>query len=216
MVPINKIGSKSRYYPQNLNEIKDRPKRFWARGNIKLLREEKLMTVVGSREMTSYGEKVVERLVPELVQAGWVIVSGMALGVDAKVHQICLDNRGKTIAILAGGVEMPSPWSNRWLYQRILDEGGLIISEYPPGITPDSQKFLARDRIMAGISQGVLVIEGSERSGTRVTARLAMEYGRDVGAVPGAINAQNSWLPNWLIRNGAKLVERGEDIVTSL
>lgn len=201
--------------PDRLRLINDCSEKLYCLGDLSLL-EAKSVAVVGSRQMSDYGKYAVKCFVPKLVRAGLVIVSGMALGVDSFSQEVCLNCGGKTIAVLASGVDVPSPKSNERLYHRILKEGGLIISEYPNGTRPDKDKFLERDAVMARLGLGVLVIEGRERSGTRVIARLAAEQGREVWAVPGRIDQEGSWTPNYLIKNGAGLVTKAEDILADL
>ena len=172
------------------------------------------MAVVGSRKMSAYGKRVVEWLIPQLVVRGYVIVSGMALGVDAWAHNLCLDCGGKTIAVLASGVDVASPKTNEWLYDRIIASGGLIVSEHKNGTQPKPTYFLERNSVIAGLSRAVIVVEGSRRSGTLVTAKCALEQGKEVWAVPGNIFEENSFTPNWLIKNGAiPLVDVNEFIL---
>ncbi|MFA5828301.1 MAG: DNA-processing protein DprA [Candidatus Shapirobacteria bacterium] len=209
---IKVICKDSDSFPYLLRQIPDCPDRLYCLGNTELLREKKALAVVGSRNISEYGKEVVEKLVPELVRTGIVVVSGMAFGVDAQVQRVCTERGGKTIAVLASGVDVVSPRSNKWLYELILASGGLIVSEYANGVLPAPEKFLARNRIISGISRGVVVIEGSKRSGTLVTARLAAEQGREVWAVPGRMTDTNSAAPNYLIKNGANIVTGIEDL----
>jgi DNA processing protein len=210
-----RVGGGDDSFPVSLKNSKGSPKVIYCLGNLELLNQP-AVAVVGSRQMSEYGKNAVNSLVPDLVNKGLVIVSGMALGVDAWAHEVCLNCGGKTVAVLASGVDLPTPKTNELLYRRILENGGLVVSEYPNGSWPSKSKFLERDRIIAGLSLGVLVIEGRERSGTRVIARLAAEMGREVWAVPGRIDEANSWTPNYLIKNGATLVEKAEDIWQTL
>ena len=181
-----------------------------------MLKEKKILAVVGSRNISEYGRIIVKEAVPELVGAGIIVVSGMALGVDAEAQRVCIENGGKTIAVLASGVDVVSPMANKWLYELILKNNGLIISEYANGNLPTPEKFLARNRIVSGLAKGVMVIEGSSRSGTLVTARLAAEQGREVWAVPGRIDDANSAAPNYLIKNGANIFSGVEEIIQNL
>jgi DNA processing protein len=199
-----------------LKNIIDCPKGLYCLGNLDLLKENKTIAIVGSRNMSIYGRKVIGELVPELVRNNFIIVSGMALGVDAEVQKTCLDWGGKTIAVLASGVDVVSPKINTWLYKRIINEGGLIVSEYPDQTTPKPRKFLERNRIISGLSLGVLVIEGSSKSGTLVTAKYAIEQGREVLAIPGRIDDENSFAPNFLIKNGAQIVSSAKEITETL
>ncbi len=199
-------------YPKSLKNIYDCPQIIYALGNVNLLKEKKILAVVGSRKMSQYGKEIVKKFVPELVKNNWVIVSGMALGIDAEVQKVVLENKGKTIAVLASGVDVVSPRSNKWLYEKILENNGLIISEYKNGTVPNRIKFLERNKIIAGLSLGVMVIEGALKSGTLVTAKLALEQGREVLAVPGRIDEENSKTPNFLIKNGANIITNIEDV----
>lgn len=192
------------------------PEKLYCLGNTELLKERGLLAVVGSRNMSEYGKRMVNKLVPEFVKAGITIVSGMALGVDAEAQKVCIENGGKTIAVLASGVDVASPVSNKWLYEMILKNDGLIVSEFENGTWPSADKFLQRNRIVSGLSKGTVVIEGSHRSGTLVTARLAAEQGREVWAVPGRVEDTNSAAPNYLIRNGANIVIEAQEIIESL
>lgn len=200
------VGREETGFPKLLKEIDDCPERLCCLGNINLLKESKLIAMVGSRQMSDYGKRVVEMIVPSLVKNEVVIVSGMAFGVDAWVHKVCLENGGKTIAVLAGGVDVISPKSNKWLYDLILEKGGLIVSEGEAGKEPNKEGFLRRNRIISGLCQGVIVVEGRQRSGTLSTAASAARQGREVWAVPGRIDDPNSAAPNYLIRNGAEIL----------
>lgn len=203
-------------YPKLLKQIPDSLKGLYCLGNSSLLIFPKLVAVVGSRKMSSYGKKVVGMLVPELVKREVVVVSGMALGVDAEVHRVCLECGGKTIAVLASGVDVVSPKSNGDIYESILKKDGLIISEYSDGRQASRVKFLERNRIVAGLCSIVIIVEGGKRSGTLVTARLALDYGREVWAVPGRIDDENSWTPNYLINNGAVPVFDIDDMISQI
>ena len=180
-------------------------------GNQNLLKE-KAIAVVGSRRMSEYGKEVVGMLVPKLVARGLVIVSGMALGIDAEVHRTCLDCGGKTIAVLASGVDVVSPRSNQWIYKRIIEEGSLVVSEFENGTLPKPEQFLQRNQTIAALSMGVIVVEGAKRSGSMVTAKWALEMGKEVYAVPGRITDENSWTPNWLISQGAVIINTLDEI----
>jgi len=163
--------------------------------------------------MSVYGKKVIGELVGGLVKDDWVIVSGMAYGVDSEVHRKCVQNKGKTIAVLASGADIATPKGNSEIYRNIVNNGGLVISEINFGEMPKSKnEFLKRNRIVAGIGIGVVVIEGGGQSGSLVTARLAAEEGREVWAVPGRIFDENSMATNWLIKNGATIVINTQEI----
>ena len=208
-----KIKKEDKNFSELLSRIDDCPKEIFCLGNIELLKEKKVVAIVGSRQISEYGKEVINKIVPELARNDFVIVSGMAYGVDAEVQKVCVDNKGKTVAVLAGGVDVVSPWGNKWLYEKILKNDGLVVSEWSEGTKPDRLNFLMRNRIISGLSLGVVVIEGSEKSGTRVTVRLAAEQGREVMAIPGRVGDINSFTPNYLIKNGAALVTEASDII---
>ena len=188
-------------------------RKLYCLGNEELLKEKKMIAVVGSREMSDYGRKMIEKFVPELVKMGYVIVSGMAFGVDAWAHKITLDNKGKTIAVLASGVDMPTPKSNKFIYERILKEKGLIVSQFINGTIPKPINFLQRNEVVVDLVSKVLVIEGDNHSGALVTAKMAIDKGREVYCIPGRIGDMNSFTPNFLIKNGANLVMEMDDII---
>jgi len=174
------------------------------------------IAVVGTRKITQYGREVTEILTRDLVQNGFVIVSGLALGVDAIAHKTAIENNGKTIAVLGCGVDLCYPSSNKSLYESIINGNGVVISEFPIGMTPSVGSFPSRNRIIAGLSQGVLVTEGAEDSGSLITADYALKYGRKIFAVPGPITSGLSKGPNSLISKGAKLVTNVNDILKGL
>lgn len=175
------------------------------------------IAVVGTRKMTSYGKEVTERLVTRLVDSDCIIVSGLALGIDAIAHKTAIDAGGFTIGVLGGGLDNIYPPSNKRLAEEMLKDGrGMLLSEYPLAYPYLPQNFPTRNRIIAGLSHGVLVIEGTEKSGTLLTASAAARYGREVFAVPGPITSLTSKAPHFLIKNGAKLVEKVEDILEEL
>ena len=200
-------------FPGLLKEMSDCPKKLYCVGNTELLKSKKIISVVGSRNMSGYGKRVIGELVGGLVKDDWVIVSGMAYGVDSEVHWKCVQNKGKTIAVLASGADIATPKGNSEIYRNIVNNGGLVISEINFGEMPKSKnEFLKRNRIVAGIGIGVVVIEGGGQSGSLVTARLAAEEGREVWAVPGRIFDENSMATNWLIKNGATIVINTQEI----
>lgn len=204
-------------YPRLLKEINDPPFVLYYLGDIGTINEfDKCIAVVGTRKMTSYGKEAAERVVSGLTNAGYTIVSGMAYGIDAVAHRIAIKTDGKTIAVFGGGVDHVYPVSNTTLYFQIVKKGGLVLSEYPPGFRPSKNTFPQRNRIISGLSLGVVVIEGAKRSGTLITARHAAEQGRDVFAVPGPITSRNSSATSYLIKQGAKLVEKAEDILEEI
>ena len=201
-------------YPEPLKEIYDPPILLYARGNIGLLRSFQI-AVVGSRRPSTYGLAVAEKLSGELAGAGLVITSGMARGIDTAAHRGALHAGGDTIAVLGCGVDVIYPSENRKLAAQIVEKG-LMISEFPMESPAYPQNFPVRNRIISGMSSGVLVVEGAEYSGSRITARLAGDQGREIFAVPGNIVSKLSWGPNLLIKQGATLVQQWTDIVEAL
>ncbi len=199
-------------YPAILKTITDFPVILFCKGDVSLLSKQ-CFAAVGSRNITSYGKAIVSRFIPMLVEAGFCIVSGLARGVDAEVHKITLKSGGKTIAVLGSGVDIITPMQNKNLYDDILSDGGLIISEYPLGTEGSKWSFPQRNRIIAGVSLGVLVVEAGEKSGSLITASLATGYGRDVFAVPGPINSDLSVGVNNLLKRGAIIATEPEDIL---
>jgi DNA processing protein len=205
-------------YPNLLTEVSDAPFVLYGKGNLGVLSDGSVCTVavVGSRHMTPYGREMTERIVSGLVSHGITIVSGLAYGVDACAHRQTLAMKGKTIAVLGSGVDTVSPSGNERIYRDILESGGVIVSEYPLGFDATKWSFPLRNRIISGLSKGVVVTEGDERSGSLITARRAAEQGRDVFAVPGAVTNPLSRGPAKLLKDGAILVERVEDILEPL
>ena len=206
-------------YPQLLKEIKNPPFVLYGKGDKEILRfaqdDNKTIAVVGTRKTTEYGREVTKLLTTELVLNGFTIVSGLALGVDAISHMTALENNGKTIAVLGCGVDCCNPGENQSIYNSIVEKG-LVLSEFPLGMKPTQWTFPARNRIIAGLSQAVLVTEGAEDSGSLITANFALKFGRKVFAVPGPITSSMSKGPYKLIAKGAKLVTSGEDILKEL
>ena len=201
-------------YPPALREIYDPPILLFARGRVELLQSVTL-GVVGTRRPTPYGLAVAERLSADLAHAGLTIASGMARGVDSAAHKGALGAGGNTIAVLGCGADVVYPSENRRLAAEIAAKG-LIVSEFPMGATAFPQNFPIRNRIISGLSAGVLVVEGAQYSGSAITARLALDQGREVFAVPGNITSKTSWGPNLLIKQGAKLVQDWNDVVAEL
>jgi DNA processing protein len=198
-------------YPERLREIYDPPAVLWIRGNAELLTRPGL-AVVGTRQPSPYGAGMAELLSRDLANRRLTILSGMARGVDTAAHKGALDAGGKTVAVWGTGIDVIYPKENKKLAERIVAGGGTIVSEYPLGTFPAPQNFPIRNRILSGMSVGVLVIEAAEYSGTRITARCAMEQNRDVYAVPGNVTNRNAWGPNTLIKQGAKLTATWEDV----
>jgi DNA processing protein len=200
-----------RDYPERLREIFDPPAVLWVRGDVHLLSQPSI-AVVGTRHPTPYGTGMAEMLARDLALRGLRIVSGMARGVDSAAHRGALAAASPTIAIWGTGIDVIYPKENKALAEKIVTGGGAIVSEYKLGTFPAPQNFPRRNRLLSGISYGVLVIEAAENSGTRVTARCAIEQDRDVFAVPGNVTTKNAWGPNTLIKQGARLVATWEDV----
>lgn len=200
-------------YPKQLSQIADPPICLYLIGDKKILKTKNLIAIVGARKPTSYGLQIAEKFAGELVQYGFIIVSGMALGIDSASHWGAVNNAGQTVAVLGCGVNLVYPPSNRKLYQTIIKTGGCIISEFPPGHTVSKGLFVARNRLISGLSRGVLVVEGATDSGSLITARYAAEQGRDVFAPPSPITSPLSEAPNLLLKQGAKLVTSVTDIL---
>ncbi|MEK7615900.1 MAG: DNA-processing protein DprA [Patescibacteria group bacterium] len=201
-------------YPPLLRHIFDPPPLLYVWGNANILKTE-CFAVVGTRAHTEYGKRSVQDLTRALCRAGFTIVSGLALGIDSMAHTIALEEKKPTIAVFGGGLNKDRwyPPQNKKLAQRILDEGGLLISEQSQDVRAQIFTFPKRNRIISGMSKGVLVVEGDIKSGTMVTAKCALDQGRDVFSVPGSIYASKSAGTNYLIQKGAKLVAKPEDIL---
>jgi DNA processing protein len=201
-------------YPQPLREIFDPPVLLFARGRVELTNSLTL-GVVGTRRPTPYGLAVAERISADLSHAGLAIASGMARGIDTAAHRGALAAGGDTIAVLGCGVDVVYPSENKKLAGEIAAKG-LILSEFPMGSVAFPQNFPIRNRIISGMSVGVLVVEGAQYSGSAITAKLAMDQGREVFAIPGNITSKLSWAPNLLIKQGARLVQDWNDVVSEL
>src|ERR1700736_33296 len=201
-------------YPQLLREIYDPPILLFARGRLELL-ESIMLGVVGTRRPTPYGLAATERLAADLAHAGLTIVSGMARGIDTAAHKGTLAAGGDTLAVLGCGVDVVYPSENRKLASDLAVKG-LIVSEFPMGSTAFPQNFPIRNRIISGMSVGVLVVEGAQYSGSAITAKMALDQQREVFAVPGNITSKMSWGPNLLIKQGAKLVQEWNDVLVEL
>jgi DNA processing protein len=209
------ISIQDERYPPRLREIFDPPLVLFALGKLELLKVISI-AVVGTRRPTPYGLAAAERLSSDLARAGLAIVSGMARGIDTSAHLAALKEDGDTIAVLGCGVDVIYPANNRKLYEDI-SKKGLIISEFPMSAVAFPQNFPIRNRIVSGLSLGVLIVEGAQHSGSAITAKLAMDQGREVFAVPGNITSKMSWGPNLLIKEGgAKLVQEWSDVTNEL
>jgi DNA processing protein len=201
-------------YPRRLREIFDPPILLFARGRVELL-ESLTLAVVGTRRPTPYGLAVAERISADLAHAGLTIASGMARGIDTAAHKGTLSVGGDTVAVLGCGVDVVYPSENRKLAAELAVKG-LIVSEFTMGATAFPQNFPIRNRIISGMSLGVLVVEGAQYSGSAITAKLAMDQGREVFAIPGNITSKLSWGPNLLIKQGARLVQDWNDVIVDL
>jgi DNA processing protein len=198
-------------YPAELKQIYDPPLLLYVRGNVNVIAQPGI-AVVGTRHPTPYGLGMAERLSCDLAARGLVIFSGLARGVDAAAHRGAINAKGKTVAVFGTGVDIIYPKENTRLTEQIITLGGALISEFPMNTFAAPQNFPIRNRIISGISIGVLVIEAAEYSGTRITSRCALEQNREVFAVPGNVTNKNSWGPNTLIKQGAKLTATWEDV----
>jgi len=198
-------------YPSRLREIYDPPIILYAKGNLQTISQPGI-ALVGTRHPTPYGTGMAERLACDLAVRGLLIISGLARGVDSAGHRGAIAAKGKTLAVLGTGVDEIYPKENKRLVEQIFSLGGALISEFALGTFPAPQNFPIRNRIISGMSLGVLVVEAGEYSGTRITARCALEQNREVFAVPGNVTNKNSWGPNTLIKQGAKLVATWEDV----
>ncbi|WP_192986985.1 DNA-processing protein DprA [Carnobacterium mobile] len=201
-------------YPEYLRQIYNPPVVLFYQGNLALL-EQKLLAVVGARKNTAYGLFVLDQLLPELIENDFVLVSGLAKGIDYAVHQKTISKKGKTIAVVGTGLDLAYPFEHKAL-QAEIGRDHLLLSEYPIGEKPLKQHFPMRNRIIAGLSVGTLVVEAQSRSGSLITANLALQEGREVFAVPGAITNPYSTGTNELILHGAKCVLTAEHILEEL
>jgi DNA processing protein len=208
------ITLKNSDYPELLKNLPDAPIILYARGTI--IAEDKFaIAVVGSRKPTSYGQYAVEKLSSELSSAGFTIVSGLARGIDTLAHVSAVKSGGRTFGVLGSGIDVPYPPENKALMDKIANSG-CVMSEFPPGTKPNKENFPRRNRLISGLSLGVLVVEATADSGSLITAGLAIDQGREVFAVPGNINSSNSGGTNQLIKQGAKTVQSANDIIEEL
>jgi DNA processing protein len=204
-------------YPSLLREIYDPPIVLYVKGAWAECLDQPCVAIVGSRRCSTYGQNAALMLARDLAQRGVTIVSGFARGIDAAAHRGALEAGGRTIAVLGTGIEENYPRDHRQLGQEILAGGGAMVSQFPLGTPPVSENFPYRNRIISGLSLGILVVEAAENSGSLITARLAIEQNREVWAVPGNITSRNSFGTNYLIKGaGAKLVQQWQDIAAEL
>lgn len=216
MAEIKEIHIEDKNYPKLLKEIEGPPAVLYYKGEI--LAEENCFAVVGTRMASSYGKEVALEIAGDLAEVGLTIVSGMAPGIDTFAHQAALERGKRTIAVLGTGLDEKSifPQSNLKLARKILETGGCLISEYPPGTRGTKFTFPQRNRIISGISLGVLVVESKQKGGALITANYAFKQKRKVFAVPGPIHSLNSKGCHYLIKQGARLVENANDILKEL
>jgi DNA processing protein len=201
-------------YPKRLRDIYDPPALLYVRGELKK-EDELAVSIVGSRKTSPYGRWITEKIGQELARHGVTVVSGMARGIDSLAHWGAISGGGRTIAVLGCGVDVIYPSENRKLFEKIIDRGA-VISEFPMGSPPEGGHFPKRNRIISGLSLGVVVVQASEKSGSLITAGYALEQGREVFAVPGNVGAEGSRGTNQLIKEGAKMVESSEDILEEI
>lgn len=203
-------------YPNLLREIDDPPPVLYVKGDWQACFDQPCVGVIGSRMCSTYGENASEMLSRDLASRGITVVSGLARGIDSAAHRGSMQGKGRTIAVMGTGIDSVYPKENNGLVREILASGGCLVSQFPLGTPPLKDNFPYRNRIISGLSLGVLIVEASERSGSLITARLASEQNREVMAVPGNITSGNSFGTNYLIKSGAKLVQQWQDIVAEL
>jgi DNA processing protein len=204
-------------YPSSLREIYDPPIVLYVKGAWSDCLDRPCIGVVGSRRCSTYGQNAANMLARDLAERGVTVVSGFARGIDAAAHRGAMEANGRTVAVLGTGIDEVYPREHRKLAAEILDRGGALVSQFPLGTPPVSENFPYRNRIISGLSLGVVVVEAAENSGSLITARLAMEQNREVFAVPGNITSRNSFGTNYLIKGaGAKLVQQWQDIASEL
>lgn len=208
---VIKVNMNSKFYPERLKKIDDPPKELYCLGNIELLNYRNNIAMIGSRNCSFYGQKAAKEFAYNLAKSDFCIVSGLAKGIDSFSHIGALNANGRTIAVLGSGLDIVYPKENQGLFDNIIRKGGLIISEYSLGTMPTKYNFPARNRIISGISDSVLVVEARRNSGTNITVDFALEQGKDVFAIPGNIYSKTSNGTNFLIQEGAIPVLSYED-----
>lgn len=202
-------------YPPLLKQIYDPPWVLYCKGDLSLLLQEKKISVIGTRDPSKNGLLSLEKIVVPLVQANWVVVSGLAVGIDGRAHAITMENSGKTIAVLGSGFNYIYPRCHQKLAS-FISKNHLLISEFPPNRQPQKWNFPMRNRIISGLSKGTLIIEARSRSGSLITADLALQQGREVFAVPGSILDERTEGTHWLIQQGAKLTKCSNDVLNEM
>ncbi|OGP79243.1 MAG: DNA protecting protein DprA [Deltaproteobacteria bacterium RBG_16_49_23] len=211
---VRMITLKDPVYPPRLRDIYDPPSLLYLKGDLKK-EDELAVSIVGSRKTTPYGRWITEKISQDLARHGVTVVSGMARGVDSVAHWGAISGGGRTIAVLGCGVDVVYPPENRNLFAKILEQGA-VLSEFPMGSPPEGGHFPKRNRIISGLSIGVVVVQASADSGSLITANFALEQGRDVFAIPGNVGVEGSRGTNRLIKDGAKMVESSEDILEEI
>lgn len=199
-------------YPKKLQEIYDKPICLYVKGNVEILNSFSI-AIIGCRNNTEYGEQMARKIVQDLVQKNVVTVSGLARGIDSIAHKATVEKSGKTIAVIGSGLDNLYPKENIKLARDIIENGGAIITEYPIGTKPEKMNFPARNRIISGISNGIVVVEAKKKSGTMITVDFALEQGKEVFCVPGNVTSKNSEGTNELIKEGASIVTKVQDIL---
>lgn len=213
---VKKLTLKDTEFPEILKHIPGPPKELFVMGDLGTLMEHPRVAIVGSRKVTPYGRQVTQQLARELAKSGVVIISGLALGVDAIAHEAALEADGKCIAVLPTSLQDIYPSSHQHLAKKIISSGGVLLSEYPEGMPGLKQNFVERNRLVSGLSDGVLITEAAVKSGTLHTANFALDQGKTVMAVPGNITSQTSQGTNNLLKSGAILVTELADILSAL
>lgn len=214
MIHYRTLRSSEPEFPDELTHIDPIVSPLYTRGDLSL--EKRRIAIVGSRRFTAYGKMATEEIAQHLAQVDITVVSGLALGIDSIAHKACVDEGGHTIAVLPCGIDKVYPASHRELGKQILDTNGAIVSEYKPGTPPMKHRYPERNRIISGLSEAIVVVEAAHKSGSLITARLAMEQGKEVFAVPGPINSSMSKGTNSLIQSGAHVVTQPTDITALL
>ena len=215
MIQIKIIKYEDEQYPELLKNINKPPSILYIEGDLETLKN-KSVTVIGSRNMSEYGKKITQKLVKDLTNYNMCIISGMAIGIDSVAHKTCLENGGKTIAVLGSGHNKIFPPENINLYKKIVQSGGCVISEYSPNTVAKKEYFPQRNRIVSGLSLATLVVEATYRSGTSITANFAFSQNRKVFCIPNSIGNKNSMGTINLLKKGAKIITCAEDILNEL
>lgn len=206
------LNQKDKRYPKKLLKIKNEPSEIYVEGNSELLNKDAI-AIVGTRKPTPYGEKYAKVFAKEISESGICIVSGMAIGIDTIAHINSMKEIGKTIAVLGSGFNHIYPKENKYLYKKIIENGGCIITEYPPETEVSKSNFPLRNRIISGLSMGILVVEATYRSGTTITAKYALQQKKDIFCIPNRLDVSTGYSTNLLIKNGANLVMEPQDII---